>query len=77
MGKLLNRLNNQLQRPKHKKDAERCIKIYNYLLKNTGHVWSSEWEKLTIVNFKGFPSDIRNYKLSHIGEMYLKGIENG
>ena len=61
MGKLTNRLEQQLKRVDHKKDAEECIEIYNWI-KNTDkyeRVCSSRWEPLTNVRFKGYPSDER------------------
>lgn len=78
MGKLMNRLTQQLKRPEHKQDAEDCIKIYNWI-KSTdpeGRVWSSRWSALIDVKFKGFPSDIRDYKPNITGYTLLKGIES-
>jgi len=31
MGKITNHLEKQKKEPKHKKDAEECIKIYNWI----------------------------------------------
>lgn len=73
----MNRLEKQLKDPMHKKDAEDCIKIYNWI-KSTdkeGRVWNSRWEALTEVTFKGFPSDERTYKPNITGYTVLKGIE--
>ena len=78
MGKLIKRLQEQLKSSDHKKDAEYCIKIYNWI-KDTdkeGKVWSSRWEPLIDVTFKGFPSDERIYKPNITGYTLLKGIEN-
>ena len=77
MGKLTNRLEQQLKRVDHKKDAEECIEIYNWI-KNTDkyeRVCSSRWEPLTNVRFKGYPSDERNYSLNITGKTLLKGIK--
>lgn len=79
MGKLMDRLQKQLKNPETKKDAEDCIKIYNWI-KDTdkdGRVWSSRWEPLVDVKFKGFPSDERTYKPNITGYTLLKGIECG
>jgi len=75
MGKLLLRLEKQLKTD-YKKDAEDCIKIYNYLKEqNNGHVWSSQWQPLVNVVFKEFIRDERRYKPSNIGYLVLKGLE--
>jgi len=59
-----------------KKDAEDCLKIYEKLKElNNGSVWSSQWQQLVDVRFKGFPSDDRTYKPSKLGYVFLKGIE--
>ena len=79
MGKLMDRLQKQLKNPDTKKDAEDCIKIYNWI-KDTdpeGRVWSSRWEPLVDIKFKGFPSDERTYKPNITGYTLLKGIECG
>lgn len=75
MGKLIDRLQKQLQTSEHKKDAEDCIKLYNWLQKNSGHVWSSQWSFLVDVKFRGFPSDERIFKPSFIGYAVLKSLE--
>jgi len=77
MGKLLDRLQAQLKNPDHAKDAEDCIKIYNWI-KDTdedGIVWNSRWRALVDMRFKGFPSNERTYKLNITGYAVLKGIE--
>jgi hypothetical protein len=77
MGKLMDRLQKQLKLPKYKKDAEDCIKIYNWI-KSTdkeGKVWNSRWAPLVDIKFKGFPSDERTYKPNIIGYALLKGIK--
>jgi hypothetical protein len=77
MGKLMTRLKQQLKRPEFKKDAEECIKIYNWI-KTTdkdGRVWSSRWEPVINIKFKEFPSDERDYSLNITGKTLLKGIE--
>ena len=77
MGKLTERLQKQLLNPNHKKDAEDCILVYNWLKETNreGRVWSSSWSPLVDVNFKGFPSDERTYKLNRIGRTLLEGIK--
>ena len=78
MGKLMNSLQKQLNDPEHKKDAEDCIKIYNWL-KDTdkdGNVWSSRWTPLVDVTFKRYPSNVRTHKLNVTGYALLKGIES-
>jgi hypothetical protein len=75
MGQLIDRLNKQLEEPEHRKDAEQCIEIYNWLKSIDGKVWSSKWEPLVEVRFKGFPSHERTYKLNVIGRTLLKGIK--
>lgn len=77
MGKLMDRLQKQLNDPEHRKDAEDCIKVYNWI-KSTdpeGRVWSSRWEPLRDVKFKGWPSDEKIYSLNITGQMVLKGVE--
>lgn len=75
MGKLLDRLNKQLN-TEYKEDAENCLLIYNKLKENTGHVWESDWRPLVTTIFKGFPSDERRFKPTVIGETFIKGILN-
>ena len=76
MGKLMDRLKRQRKNPEYKKDAEDCIKIYNWVKETDkdGRVWSSRWDPLVDVTFKGFPSDERTYKLNITGRTLLKGI---
>jgi hypothetical protein len=75
MGKLLDRLEKQLT-TEYKKDAEDCLKIYNYLKETTGSVWESEWRPLVSIVFKRFPSDERRFKPTNIGYIFLKGLES-
>ena len=75
MGKLMVRLEKQLT-TEYKKDAEECIEIYNWI-KSTdkdGRVWSSRWESLVDVTFKGYPSDERRYYLNITGKTLLGKI---
>jgi hypothetical protein len=75
MGKLMNHLERQLKEKEHKKDAEECIKIYNWI-KDTdkdGCVWSSRWQPLVSVSFEGM--NIKRYSLNFTGKTLLKGIE--
>ena len=77
MGKLYNDLQRQANIPEHKIDADDCIRIYEELKKMYGSVWSSPWEVLTEVEFKGtYPNSIRIHKPSAIGRIFLKGIRN-
>lgn len=74
MGKLLDNLKRQLKEPEHKKDAEECIEIYNWI-KSTdkdGRVWSNRWGPLVNVSFEGWY--IKRYKLNVTGKTLLKGI---
>lgn len=71
MGKLLNRLNKQLN-TEYRQDAEDCLRIYNYLHETTGHVWESEWRLLVSTTFKGW--DDRRFKPTHIGRTLLDGL---
>lgn len=77
MGKLMDNLQKQLKEPEYKKDAEECIEIYNWIkaTDKDGRVWSSRWEPLVDVKFKGFPSDKRTYSLNITGKTLLKGIK--
>lgn len=76
MGKLYDRLQKQLKSEEFKKDAEDCLTIYEKLKElSNGRVWSTEWQQLVDIEFKGFPSDERIYKPSKIGYVFLKGIE--
>lgn len=75
MGKTMNRLQKQLKESEHKTDAEECIEVYEWLKSvRDGRVWSLEWNVLVDVKFKGYPSNIRTYKLNIIGKTLLKGI---
>lgn len=76
MGKLLDRLNKQLK-TEYKQDAEDCLKIYNYFIEKTGHVWESDWNPLVNVEFIGsYPAYERRFKPTVIGYIFLKGLEN-
>lgn len=68
-------LEKQLEDPYTKKDAEDCIKIYNWL-KDTdpeGRVWESRWRPFVNVTFG---KRIRIYKPNITGYTLLKGIES-
>lgn len=76
MGKLSNNLNKQLKLPEHKKDAEDCIKIYNWI-KSTdpnGSVWESRWNPLVSTNWLGYNKVI--YKPTITGYTLLKGMNS-
>ena len=78
MGKLLNNLKQQLKDSDYKKDAEDCIKLYNWIRENyEGEVWESDWTAIAKAKWIGkYP----NFKLIHtptlIGYTLLKAIEN-
>lgn len=74
MGKLMGRLKKQLK-TEYKSDAKDCIKIYDALHKETGHVWDTEWRVLVTTIYKGFPSDERRFEPTKIGRIFLKGID--
>lgn len=77
MGKLADNLKRQLK-TEHQKDAEDCIQLYNYLKEsNNGHVWESQWNTLTTVNFEGiYPNNKRRYKPNNLGYAVLKGLNS-
>lgn len=78
MGKLLVALEKQLKTD-FKQDAEDCLKIYNKLKEmHNGHVWESNWNPLVSVEFIGKYGhhQERRYKLTAIGKIFLKGLED-
>jgi hypothetical protein len=78
MGKLMDRLEKQLKNPELRKDAEDCIKIFNWIKGNTvdGHVWSSSWWQFVDVRFsKKYPNNERIYKPNNVGYTLLKGMD--
>ena len=75
MGKLVDRLQQQLE-TKYKQDAEDCIKIYNKLKEiSDGHVWESSWNPLVNVELIGKYPYQRIFKLTIIGYIFLKGLK--
>lgn len=74
MGKLLDRLNKQLE-TEYKEDAENCIKIFNGMKEITGSVSSNLYREFVETIFKGFPSDERRFKPTSIGYVFLKGLQ--
>jgi hypothetical protein len=81
MGKLMDRLQEQLKNPETKKDAEDCIKIYNWI-KDTdpeGRVWESRWKPMAnVVRWEGTPPNSKPiYKPSITGYTLLRGIKCG
>ena len=77
MGKIYDRLQNQLQVEEHRKNAEDCIKIYNKLKEmNDGSVWSSDWQVLTTIGgwIGERPHAQMAYKPSKVGYVFLNGI---
>lgn len=78
MGKLIIGLKRQLKNPATKKDAEDCIKIYNWIKETDpeGRVWESRWTPLVDVWWEGlYPNSRAIYKPSITGHTLLKGIE--
>lgn len=76
MGKLLMELQRQCKHSdlEIKKAGEDCLAIYNILSANTQHVWSSDWNVLTTVEFEGiYPNNHANYYPSRLGNLILKG----
>lgn len=77
MGKLMNGLQEQLKNPETQKDAEDCIKIYNWI-KGTdpdGRVWSSRWSPFVTVRWEGkYPNSKAIYKPNEAGYALLNGI---
>lgn len=78
MGKILNKLQKQMF-SEYKEDAKEVLKIYNYLVKNTGRVWDSDWNVLVLtIAYK--ESDEQKwgynhrYRVSPIGKIFLKGL---
>lgn len=69
----MDRLQKQLN-TEYRQDAEDCLKIYHHLRETTGHVWENDWRPLVQTTFKGFPSDERRFKLTAIGQIFLKGL---
>lgn len=75
MGKLEDRLNRQLK-TEHKKEAEDCLKLFNWV-KDTdpeGKVWSSRWTPLVNIEFEGWNKRI--YRPNVTGYALLKGIKD-
>ena len=78
MGKLMDELQAQSKNPNYKKNAEDCIKIYNWIKETDpdGRVWESRWNSLVNVKWKGeYPNNIPIYSLNITGYTLLKGIE--
>lgn len=77
MGKLMDRLKRQLKNSDTQKDAEDCIKIYNWI-KDTdpeGKVWQSRWSPLVNISWKGkYPNSHAIYSPNITGYTLLKGI---
>ncbi len=77
MGILMNRLQKQLENPDTKKDAEDCIKIYNWIKETDpeGRVWDSRWNPMVNVKWEGtHPNSSAVYKPNLTGYTLLKGI---
>ena len=78
MGKLYNSLQAQLKLEEYKQDAEDCLKIYDKLKEMyNGHIWESNWNPLVETGFIGtYPNSKRISKLTYLGKLMLKDIEN-
>lgn len=79
MGKIYDRLQEQLQVEEHRENAEDCIKIYNKLKEmNDGSVWSSDWQILTTIGgwIGERPHAQMAYKPSKVGYVFLNGIRD-
>ena len=78
MGKLMNRLQKQLENNNTKSDALDCIKVYDWI-KDTdgeGRVMESRWNPMVTVKHEGkYPNYLRTYKLTIMGQTLLKGME--
>lgn len=76
MGKLYDRLQEQLS-TEYKQDAEDCLKIYEKLLEvDKGHLWERTWNILVRTIFKGFPSNERRFKPTNVGYVFLNGLNS-
>jgi len=79
MGKLMDRLQKQIKNPENKKDAEDCIKLYNWIKETDpdGRVWESRWSPLVSVRWEGiYPNHSAVYKPNLTGHTLLKGMGN-
>lgn len=79
MGKIYDRLQEQLKLEEHRKNAEDCIEIYNKLKEmNDGSVWSSDWQVLTTIGgwIGERPHAQMAYKPSKVGYVFLNGIRD-
>lgn len=67
----------QLLQGKFSKEAQDCLKIYNFLLEEfDGHVWSREWDALVKNCCKRVNEErVWYHKPTKIGEIFLKGLE--
>ena len=74
--KTLKALKNQKKDPDWVESADKCIALYNYLLKiNDGRVSSHQWQVLTEVTWKGKGLNAQKMtKPSALGEAVLRGI---
>ena len=75
----MNNLQRQLKSPDHKKDAEDCIKIYNWIKETDpeGRVWNSRWSPLVSIRWEGpHPTAQAISKPTIMGYTVLKGIDS-
>lgn len=74
MGKLYDRLQEQLQSDEYKKEAEDCLKIYEKLKEiDDGKVWESSFYVLVYVTYIMTYPRIKVYRPTKIGYLFLKG----
>lgn len=77
MGKLYDRLQEQLKSEEYKKEAEDCLKIYEKLKEiEDGKVWESSFYTLVYVTYIGTYPRTKVYRPTKIGYLFLKGINN-
>ena len=77
MEQFMNILQEQLENPKYKQDAEDCIEVYNWLsATDNGCVMQRKWYPLIDIVFKGvYPNKEKICKLNLTGSTLLKGIK--
>ena len=75
MGKLLNKLNKQVELGIQVSDAKDCLKLYSYLKEiNNGKVWKSQWNTLVNLRFDGKYPYIYVYNTTILGKKVLLGL---
>mgnify|MGYP000515965870 CR=1 FL=1 len=66
MSKLEKNLEYQRKVQGDSEELREVLKIRQFLIDTTGHVWSSQWQLLVDVTFEGFPSSRRFYRPSKL-----------